>query len=108
MIYDDAIGRIDMIDKREKGVVVKGGRGQTVLDVALESAGSAERAWELAEKNGRWVLDEAEGLELAEVRDGKEEAVVRRYRAAETRPATGLTERDGIGGWSVGGSGVVK
>lgn len=78
-----------------------------MLDVALESAGRAEAAWELAKRSGKWLLDEAEGVELAELREGLDEAVVRRYAAEVTRPATGLTERDGIGGWSVGGSGVV-
>lgn len=86
---------------------MKGGRGQTVLDVALETAGRTEAAWELALRNGVWVLEEAEGAELTELREGKNEAVVRRYGAGGTRPATGLTERDGIGGWRVGGGEVM-
>lgn len=86
---------------------MKGSRGQTVLDVALEIAGRAEAAWELAAGSGLAVTEEAEGAELGEMTEGREEAVVRRYRAEGTRPATGLTEADGIGGWTVGGSGEV-
>ena len=47
--------------------MIKGGQGQTQIDVAVGLGGDAETAWAMAERNGMSLTDEASGLELAEV-----------------------------------------
>ena len=71
---------------------------QSLFDVAVQAAGSAEAAFELAMLNGLSVTDELEtGQELApanspEGRGLRNRGIADYYANRQLKPATGLTE----------------
>ena len=62
-------------------------QGQTLLDVALTAAGSAEAAWEIAERSGLGLTDSATGAEL-ELPDVADADTVAELAAHGAMPAT--------------------
>lgn len=74
---------------------------QTLLDIALMTAGTVEAAIEIAEANGVSVTDELGDGQVLEVPDRvspggntADARVVRRYRAQGVEPATEASAKD--------------
>ena len=67
---------------------MKAGRGQTVIDLALERNGSAQEAWLLAVEMGVSLTDTVEGLEAGDTASVRNRRVVKRYAQDQTHPAS--------------------
>lgn len=65
----------------------KAGRGQTVIDMALQCNGSAQEAWAIAIDMGVGLTDSIEGQD-AENSHKSNKRVVRRYQHNQTHPAS--------------------
>lgn len=70
---------------------------QTLLDIALMTAGTVAAAIEIAEANGLSLTDElsdGQELEVPEPTSAREAQIVRRYRAQGVEPATEASADD--------------
>lgn len=70
---------------------IKAKERQTLLDIALETAGTVAAAFEIAEANGLSMtdaLEDGQELEVPEPTSEREARTVRRYRAQGIEPAT--------------------
>lgn len=71
----------------ESTVIVK--QGQCLIDIALQTTGSAEAAFDLAAANGISITDKlAPGIQLKRI-DVVDAAVVAYYKANNITPASG-------------------
>lgn len=67
---------------------MKAGQGQTLMDVAAQVCGSAELAWDIAERSGIGLTDSPGGAELEVPTDGMERDTAAAMAAMAARPAT--------------------
>lgn len=69
------------------------GRGQTLIDVAVERSGSAQEAWTLAVSLGVGLTYKIEGTDAGSGPAVRNKRIVLRYNQEQTHPATELTSR---------------
>lgn len=65
----------------------KAGRGQTVIDMALQCNGSAQEAWAIAIDMGVGLTDSIEGQDATNNHGGNKR-VLRRYQQDQIHPAS--------------------
>ena len=74
---------------------MRAGQGQTIIDVAAQSLGSAEAAWEIAVRSGLNLTDTPGATDLAIPTDGGDPDMAAAMAASDARPATdGTPARD--------------
>jgi hypothetical protein len=87
--------------------------GQSIFDLAIQSAGSAEAAFEMALLNGVSITDDLAGMELTEPAPMNRLAV-NYYKQNGILPATSdlpdfeAPEREGIGYWAIGNDFIIE
>ena len=72
---------------------MRAGQGQTIIDVAAQSCGCAEAAWEIAVLSGLNLTDTPGDADLAIPPDGGDPDTVAAMAANDARPATDGTPR---------------
>lgn len=85
---------------------MKTGRGQTIIDMAMQTCGSAEASWAIATVNGVGLTEDAEGLDLATGTAERDEETALSMATAGAKPASDgepeRSERNPIGQTIIG------